>query len=148
MLTMLLSALGGRWGNLLATGLAVTLAAAISLAAIQSARLGHAKADLAAARADLKAAKAALAESNTQLASCTLDRRSLRAAVDAQNTAADALRLESEHRAAVLAGALAKAQGVAADAARRASQLQAHRIVGQDVCARFLDVDRAVVAGG
>lgn len=148
MMTTLLSVLGGRFGGLLASAAGILLTLAISAAGIQSLRLAHAKSDLTATRADLKTAKEAAATANSQLGSCAADRTSLRAAVTAQNIANENIRQQSEHTAAQLAAQLSQANAAVAESDRRLRSLQTHQITGKDACARLLDVDRAIVAGG
>lgn len=141
MLATILSLFGGRWRTVLLAGAGALL---ITLVAIQSARLGHAKADLEKERKALRESTAELKLAKAGLDTCTLDRTSLRKAVDTQNAAVAAQHAESEHTAALLTQALSQARETAAQADRKARALQTHQIAGADVCQRLLDVDRAI----
>ena len=139
----LVKALTSRTGIAIAVGFAL-----ITFASVQTARLDHAKKDLAAARAalvnpstghtwqkDYQIAAPALATCNVNLANVT-------GALDRQNLAVDALKAEADRRQRVGAQALSTARLGAAEARRRADAiLSAPR--GPDACQDALETIRS-----
>jgi len=143
LLSGLLKALTSRTGIAIAVGFAL-----IIFASVQTARIDHAKKDLATARAalvnpatghswqkDYQITAPALATCNTSLANVT-------GALDRQNLAVDALKAEADRRQRVGAQALSTARLGAAEARRRADAiLSAPR--GPDACQDALETIRS-----
>lgn len=143
LLSGLLKALTSRTGIAIAVGFAL-----ITFATVQTARLDHAKKDLATARAalvnpetghtwqkDYQIAAPALATCNTSLANVT-------GALDRQNLAVDALKAEADRRQRVSVARLSTARTATAEARRRADAiLSAPR--GPDACQDALDTIRS-----
>ena len=137
-----LKSLTSRTGIAIAVGFAL-----ITFASIQTARLDHAKKDLATARAalvnpstghtwqkDYQIAAPALATCNVSLANTT-------GALDRQNLAVAAWKAEADRRQRVGAQALSTARAGAAEARRRADAiLSAPR--GPDACVDALAIIR------
>ena len=138
-----LKSLTSRTGIAIAVGFAL-----ITFATVQTARLDHAKKDLATARAalvnpstghtwqkDYQIAAPALATCNVNLAAT-------KGALDRQNLAVDALKAEADRRQRVGAQALSTARAGAAEARRRADAiLSAPR--GPDACQDALETIRS-----
>lgn len=138
-----LKSLTSRTGIAIAVGFAL-----ITFATVQTARLDHAKKDLATARAalvnpstghtwqkDYQIAAPALATCNVNLAAT-------KGALDRQNLAVDALKAEADRRQRVGAAALSTARAGAAEARRRADAiLSAPR--GPDACQDALETIRS-----
>lgn len=143
LLSGLLKALTSRTGIAIAVGFAL-----IIFASVQTARIDHAKKDLATARA-------ALVNPSTghtwqkdyliaapALATCSVNLANVTGALDRQNLAVDALKAEADRRQRVGAQALSTARLGAAEARRRADAiLSAPR--GPDACQDALETIRS-----
>ena len=138
-----LKALTSRTGIAIAVGFAL-----ITFATVQTARLDHAKKDLATARAALvnpatrHTWRADYLIAAPALATCNVSLTATKGALDRQNLAVDALKAEADRRQRVGAQALSTARAGAAEARRRADAiLSAPR--GPDACQDALETIRS-----
>ena len=129
-------------GPYVAGGAAAILALALSVAGLQSMRLEHAKAELAAARAALidpatgKSWRARSVAAVADLNVCQRDLAALRVAVDAQNAAVTTAAADSARRITLAAKAADDARAVAESARRHSAFLMAERPAGATTCER------------
>lgn len=136
---LLLKLLVGSLGPYIAGGVAVLLALSVATAGIQSARLKHAKADLANARAALidpstrKTWESEARVRERDLTTCQGNVSTLEAAQARQNAAVEALRADSDARLAQSAKAASDARAVA-ESYRQASRDVLGATAGADKC--------------
>ena len=131
-------------------GLGFALALGFSL--VQTARLHHAKSDLATARQALRnPVTHATWESEAKrdavdLKTCRLNNATLSQAVTDQNAATEALRADTERRAKMLSDGLLQARKGRAGAEEEARRLLAGS-AGFDSCSRAVEAREAVLRG-
>lgn len=128
---------------------AVGLALLIAFAGLQTARLGHAKHDLAAARAAQinpathKSWKAEAQRDAADLKTCRANGDTLQGIIDRQTAAATELQAFSDKKLALASKAAADARAVAASAREASAALSARELLGATPCARADDAQRA-----
>ncbi len=94
-----------------------------------------------------KASDKAIAVVQANYDSCQKNEATQESAIQAQNASIAALKADSDQRAKTLSDALVAARKTALTASQRADKLLALKPKGADVCARVLDVDKAVLEG-
>jgi hypothetical protein len=150
-MTWLLKMLGGSFGPYLTGAVGALLAISLATAAVQGARLKHAKADLALARASLtnpgthKTWQSEALAGALNLESCNASVGNLKDEVARMNVAATTLQVESERKVRQATDGFAKAQKGRASAEAMASKLLTRPPGGIDACARMEAADAAVL---
>lgn len=148
-MSFILKLLGGTVGPYIAGGVAVMLALALGAAGVQSARLSHAKGDLAEARAaltDPKTHRTWQSEAEASARDLTTCQISLKDADDQMDRQSKLDAAQEALSAAALAKSTASVS--ASHKGQKKADANAAKLltpaVGIDACARMMDVDRRV----